>query len=134
MLKFIEKYFVKTTTTPFINQKKDQCSVCNLHEQHRLNNTLDSDIEKWYQVHQRLKELARKDKELDKKKCKEDKTFHACTFDLETVLSTPCSLIGELYYKRKLSCYNLILFFRGQKGFMLLMGWMSRRKRIIWNW
>ena len=45
-----------------------------------------------------------------KKRAKEDKSFHSCTFDLEAVLSALCSLVGEFYYKRKLSCYNLSFY------------------------
>ena len=119
--KVYRKIFCENYNYSFHKPKKDQCSVCNLYEQHKLNNTLDNDMEKKYQDHQRLKELARKEKEIDKKKCKEDKTFHACTFDLEAVLSTPCSLIGELYYKRKLSCYNLTFYsLRDKKGLCYL--------------
>ena len=48
-------------------------------------------------------------------------SFHSCTFDLEAVLSTPCSLVGEFYYKRKLSCYNLSFYsFGDRKGICYL--------------
>ena len=32
------------------------------------------------------------------------------TFDLEAVLYTPCSNVSQLFYKRKLSCYNLSIY------------------------
>ena len=38
---------------------------------------------------------------------KENHRFHVETFDLQAVLTTPCSLVGDLYYKRKLCVYNL---------------------------
>jgi hypothetical protein len=37
-------------------------------------------------------------------------TKENCTFDLQKVLDTPCAEAGTLYYKRKLSVYNLTVF------------------------
>ena len=42
-----------------------------------------------------------------RKKIKEDNKFVCAAFELEAVLSRPCTLIGDLYYKRCLSTYNL---------------------------
>ena len=49
-------------------------------------------------------------KTIDKSKAQNDKAVHVATFDLQTVLSVPCSLVGEIYYKRKLSCNNLSFY------------------------
>ena len=32
------------------------------------------------------------------------------TFDLQAVLQTPCSLVSQLYYMRKLNCYSLSIY------------------------
>ena len=37
----------------------------------------------------------------------------ACTFDLQAVLPTPCSKVGDVYYKWSLSTYNLLVYNMG---------------------
>ena len=107
--------FCKSYNYSFHKPKKDQCSFCNLYQQQKINGTLSPEMEESYKEHQIRKVEGREEKGRDKIKAKEEKTFHACTFDLEAVLSTPCSLVGELYYKRKLSCYNLSFNSLGDK-------------------
>ncbi|CAC5393377.1 unnamed protein product [Mytilus coruscus] len=46
-------------------------------------------------------------------KSKTYKSFVVSTFDLEAVLPTPCSMVGDLYYKRCLSIYNLSFYSLG---------------------
>ena len=41
--------------------------------------------------------------------------FHSCTFDVEAVLLTVCSLVGEFYYKRTLPCYNYSFYSLGDR-------------------
>ena len=79
----------------------------------KANGELDDDLENSYVQHQERKKRAREEKAKDKCRAKSDPTFYAATFDLEAVLTTPCSLVGELYYKRKLSCYNLSFYSLG---------------------
>jgi len=74
---------------------------------------LDNETKNKYQQHQERKVQGRQEKQNDKDKSKNDKTFVAITFDLEAVLSTPCSLVSQAYYKRKLSCYNLSMYSLG---------------------
>jgi len=98
------------------NSSKDQCSVCSLYEQHRIEGTIPEDVEHNYQVHQQRKEESRSEKSKDKKRAEDDKSVHVSTYDLQAVLSVPCSLVGDLYYKRKLSCYNLSFYNIGNKN------------------
>jgi hypothetical protein len=68
-----------------------------------------------YEQHQKLKNESSNAKEQDKKKAKEDKKFVCATFDLEAVLPSPCTLVGDLYYKRCLSTYKLSFYSLGDK-------------------
>ena len=72
-------------------------------------------MEKDYEEHQQRKHAVRSQKEQDKQRSQHDKTYHTAAFDLQAVLTTPCSLVGELYYKRKLCCYNLSFYALGNK-------------------
>jgi hypothetical protein len=49
-------------------------------------------------------------KSADKERAKKDPKFFVSAFDLQAVLTTLCSLIGELYYERKLCGYNLSFY------------------------
>lgn len=108
--------FCEEYNLSFFKPKKDQCSTCTLYDSLKMRQLLDTPIEKEYQEHQERKLKSREEKEKDKEKAKEDKDFHAATFDLQAVLSAPCCLVGELYYKRKLSCYNLSFYSLGDKN------------------
>ena len=73
--------------------------------------------QKEYDEHQARKTASRKAKQIYKSRTETDKTFYAATFDLQAVLKTPCSIVGELHYKRNISCYNISIYFLGdQKG------------------
>jgi hypothetical protein len=63
-----------------------------------------------YNSHIQRKENARTEKEQDKQLAKSKKSVYVATFDLEAVLSTPCSTVSQVYYKRKLNCYKLTVF------------------------
>ena len=58
-------------------------------------------------------EIAWEEKKKDKERAKSDKSFAAVTFDLEAVLPTPCTMVGDLFYKRCLSTYNLSFYSLG---------------------
>jgi hypothetical protein len=45
-----------------------------------------------------------------RKKAKEENKFVCATFDLEAVLPSPCTLGGDMYYKRCLSTTDLFWF------------------------
>ena len=101
----------------FHKPKKDQCLTCNNYNQLKESDNVDEKTQKDYDVHQERKERARLEKQRDKEQAKTNNGYHSVTFDLEAVLSTPCSLVSQAYYKRKLSCYNLSIYSLGdQKG------------------
>ena len=66
-----------------------------------------------YNEHQRRKVQGRIERDNDKEIAKKNRNVHVVTFDLEAVLPTPCSLVSQVYYKRKLSCYNLSVYLLG---------------------
>lgn len=78
--------------------KKDQCSTC---FSHKLGQHED---EQKYDLHIKMKEEARKEKELDK-----DGEF-VFTMDLQAVLLAPRSNVSSLYYRTKLCVHNFCLF------------------------
>ena len=92
----------------FFKPKKDQCSICSTYEQ-------SLELEKSHEEHQERNVAARNEKEKDKERAQTDKSFHASAFDLPAVLTTPCSLVGELFYKRKLACYNISFYSLGSR-------------------
>ena len=99
----------------FHKPKKDSCEQCNAYqEKERVNIITDTDKEK-QQEHLKNKDRARQEKEMDKQKGKADKSIFAATFDLEAVLYTPCSTVSQIFYKRKLACYNLSVYDLGTK-------------------
>ena len=102
--------FCQSYNLSFYKPKKDQCSLCNLYESKKASGTLDEETEKKYSEHIERKLEARLQKDQDKEKARKDKSFYVATFDLEAVLTTPCSLVSELYYSRKLCCYNLSIY------------------------
>jgi hypothetical protein len=82
------------------------------YEKKQRGETTDED-ERQFEEHQRNKETAREEKKKDKERAKSDKSFAAVTFDLEAVLPTPCTMVGDLFYKRCLSTYNLSFYSLG---------------------
>lgn len=58
-------------------------------------------MEAAYKEHIDNKDQARKEKEEDKKKAKEVDSLKVYTFDLQSVLATPCSSVSVMYYARK---------------------------------
>lgn len=78
----------------FFHPKKDQCQICNYFEQLKTEDRVDSKSQKEYDDHHQRKVMARQEKENDKTRAKSDPKFHASTFDLEAVLTTPCNLVG----------------------------------------
>lgn len=109
------KTFCEKFNLSFFKPKKDQCSTCALYDRKRAAGTLDETLEREYALHQEEKEIARQEKTDDKERARTDKSVYAATFDLQAVLTTPCSLVSELYYSRKLCCYNLTVYSLGDK-------------------
>ncbi|XP_062577208.1 uncharacterized protein LOC134239069 [Saccostrea cucullata] len=96
--------------------KKDQCSLCvNYHKSVSSNTTTEKEKEN-FEKHQERKKRAREEKQKDKTTAKSRNDTFAATFDLQAVLHTPCSLVSQLYYTRKLSCYNLSIYNLGSSN------------------
>ncbi|KAK7093661.1 hypothetical protein V1264_007365 [Littorina saxatilis] len=90
--------------------KKDQCLLCHKYHEEKRKHTLTEELEQEYLAHQERKQELRAEKAKDKQMAKENPNLHVATFDLEAVLSTPCSLVSQTHYKRKLAVYNLTVF------------------------
>ena len=90
--------------------KKDQCINCNDDNTKKEAGTLDSKDEKNHQDHMERKQRGRQEKPKDKEDTQKYNHIHTATFDLEAVLPTPCSLVSQAYYKRKLSSYNFTVY------------------------
>lgn len=97
-----------------VKESKYRQIFCTKYMRHQTNGTITS-IEGEYVNHQQWKTEAREEKAKDKQWAKEDKSFIVATFGLQAVLTTPCSLVSELYYSRKLCCYNLTVYNLGDK-------------------
>ena len=104
------KIFCTEYNLSFHKPKKDTCSTCNAFEQKKKANTITQEDEINIEAHTKRKEESRAEKENDKKVSQSDKSVCAVTFDLEAVLSTPCSNVSQVYYKRKLNSYNLTVY------------------------
>jgi hypothetical protein len=105
--------FCQEYNLSFFKPKKDKCSLCELYESKKGSDPPDEELAKRYKNHQDRKEEGRQEKKKDKERAKADRNYYAATFDLQAVLTTPCSLVGELYYSRKLCCYNLSIYSLG---------------------
>ena len=107
--------FCEEFNLSFHKPKKDQCSICTLYDERKVANEVDDDLEETYAQHMTLKERS-KEKTKDKQKASADKSFVAATFDLEAVLPTPHSQVGDIYNKRCLSTYILSIYSLGDKA------------------
>jgi hypothetical protein len=83
--------------------KKDQCDVCVGYETKNVN-------EEEYTNHIRRKDVARAEKEKDKKRALESDTVKVLTMDVQSVLLSPKIEASAMYYKTKLSCHNFTLY------------------------
>ncbi len=102
----------------FHRPKKDQCIDC-LKFLHNPDPTETQ--KKEYNDHIRQKERARQEKQNDNEKAaqSENNSFIVATFDLESVLYTPKTQAGQLYYTQKLAVYNFTIYEHNTKmGFV----------------
>ena len=88
----------------FHKPKRDACKFCIRFE--NLPSPTPEDIAD-QQGHLDRKKQAREQKEADKNESFANETIKTVCFDLEQVLPAPCTNASTLFYKRKLSCYNL---------------------------
>ncbi|PIK58358.1 hypothetical protein BSL78_04746 [Apostichopus japonicus] len=87
--------------------KKDVCGLCDTFN--RGNQDERDKIKGTYEKHIAEKQEVRKVKEVLKSKANTDPSFLLASFDLQQVLYVPKSARGELFYKRKLACYNFTI-------------------------
>ena len=106
--------FARDFNLGFYVPKKDQCKICVQRE--RLDGAerenYDRDI---YNPHVDRKVRANSAKSADKEHASEslktgDGSYRSINFDLQSVLYTPCSAVGPLFYKRKLAVYNFTIY------------------------
>ena len=90
--------------------KKDQCNLCNKYHQAVREGKETAVMKEEYDTHQARKVRSRLEKETDKEKAKSSTNMFVATFDLQSVLYTPCTLVSLMYYMRKLCCYNLSVY------------------------
>ena len=115
--KIYRNIFCESFNLSFHTPKKDQCPQCVKYAEKEKRDELTGEDKQSYNQHQERKTLAREEKAKDKELAKTLKTHYSATFDLEAVLSTPCSKVSVMFYKRKLSCYNLSFYSLGnQRG------------------
>jgi hypothetical protein len=72
--------------------------------------TLESKDEKNHQDHMERKQSGRQEKQKDKEDAHQYNHIHTATFDLQAVLTTPCSLASQVYYKKKNSQVTMLLY------------------------
>ena len=104
------KIFCESYNLSFFKPKKDQCTICCGYENKKEAGSLTENEKQEFDAHMQRKEICRDEKRKDKARALSDESFYSATFDLENVLQTPCSLVSELYYRRKLSSYNLSFY------------------------
>lgn len=107
------KIFKKDFHLSFHKPKKDQCSTCavfrNLSDEQKALRAEDQ------ARHLKNKDLARNEKSAHKQEALENDSFKSFTFDLQSVLYTPCSEVSSFYYTRKLNCYNFTIYDQGSR-------------------
>lgn len=62
-----------------------------------------------YATHIKEKEMSRTAKCRDIEVAKHDPKKTVCCLDMQAIHPSPCGECSSLYYKRKLSCYNLTI-------------------------
>jgi len=110
---FYRKTFNEKFNLSFHKPKKDFCNYCAKYENMSVEER-DAESETFESHHLRKEEVR-----CLKRDCKElaenDNNTHTVTFDLEQVLQSPKLNVGALFYKRKLSTYNLTVYSLGNK-------------------
>ena len=107
--------FCEEFNMSFHTPKKDQCMACELYKNKKSTNSNTTEDDTGHSQHMERKEMARAEKCKDKNQAATKSDHYAATFDLEAVLTTPCSLVSQVYYKRKLCSYNLSVYSLGDK-------------------
>ena len=86
----------------FYHPKKDLCSIC---EAYKQSNDADKAKQVYeYEQHIKRKETVREQKKYDKDNALHNKDMCLLNFDLQKVLISPKTNIGEVYYYIQLFC------------------------------
>lgn len=88
----------------FYVPKKDQCDLCESFknaDEERKQELLNS-----YNLHQKEKELSRKEKDADKRN---PNGAYVAVYDLQAIMPLPKGLISSFYYKSKMNCFNFTI-------------------------
>lgn len=97
----------------FHRPKKDQCSLCVTY--HQGNEETKERLRETFKTHVGEKEKVRELKDQCKKEAMENETILCANFDLQQVIYLPMSNESALFYKRRLSNYNLTFYNIGNK-------------------
>lgn len=119
--------FNKEFNLGFHHPKKDLCTFCEVYKS--LDDAKKKDREKEFLEHQERKERIRHQKQCDIEKALEDNNTRVINFDLQKVLISPKTEIGEVYYSRKLATYNFTVFDIVSKQASCFMWYESVAKR-----
>ena len=92
----------------FHKPKKDQCEFCTTYT--NSNAKEKEELQTKFDVHIRNKERAQAAKQQEKLRATDDRHCVAAIFDLEQVLECPSLEVSVMFYKRKLSVYNLTVY------------------------
>ena len=92
----------------FHRPKKDFCKLCATYS--NMSTEEKSAMQEEFDKHHSRKDGVRALKTEIKQRCIADARHVAVTFDLEQVLYSPKVNVSSLFYKRKLSCYNLTIY------------------------
>ena len=97
----------------FHHPKKDMCGLC---DAYRSSNKEQQDkLQDKYNEHIQEKDKVRQLKAVAKEKACTQSEHCAAVFDLEQVIYVPRSNRSELFYKRRLSCFNFTIYNLGNK-------------------
>ena len=98
------RIFCDNFNLSFYTPKKDKCSTCESYN--NLDEKIDEQIQE-QKLHRRFADECRDIESKNKERPRLDNTIIAATFDLQSILQLLCSEASPLYYKRKLTLYNL---------------------------
>jgi len=107
--------FRKEFNLGFHKPKKDQCDFCTKHR--HLDDDDRAQTADKMEEHKRNKNLSRELKaKLKEHLTKANNQMNVACFDLQQVLLTPHTPSSQLFYRRKLSTYNLTVYDAGTKA------------------
>ena len=106
-LTFYKNVF-RSANLKFHHPKKDVCGLCDIF--HRSSDEGKTKLKDKFDRHTKEKEKSRELKAASKEKALTDEKFRVAVFDLQQVIYLPKTERSELFYKRRLACYNFTVF------------------------